>query len=658
MIASERHGRIWAQAWILFLLSSGTVFAQDSGRTEPSFDKLQELMNTPVIVAAGKPTTMRDSPGVITVMTREEIQDSGARDMIDVLRMVPGFDLGTDVQGVVGPSFRGIWGYEGKILMLWDGIEMNENLYGTTQLGNHYPVDQIQRIEIIRGPGSSIYGGWAEVAVIQITSLRASDVNGVGAGVAYGQGTKDTLRRLAHLVYGQVEPTSWGLMKVSLGAFGGSGQRTDHDEYRDTNGASFTHQGNWDLKPLFVNLGFSLGGFHARIIADHYRLTQRTQFGANLPYAFAQRNVINSVDARYNIQLSEGLTLTPYVSRQEEKPWSSPDQVSSGWFPTGAVSRRDKAGFSASWDPRPDVNLLGGFEYQRDHGWIGVAADPARVGEEHGDYWNRAAYAQFMFTSSPFTFTAGLRSEQHKVAGSASAPRLAFTYADDHWHFKALYSRAFRSPSIENIGQALPGEQLTHETTRTTELEVGRNLGEGILTLNLFDTQIHHPFLYLRGYYQNTDSTGSRGAELEYKLRSAWGYLNCNVATYTARNKAPLLAVPGQEGYFLGAPRLKLATAMGLDLGRGWRCGPSLIYLGRRYGYDWAPERAVSDYRLFKPDLLVNASVNYTHDRWTGSLTVFDLLNRRPGFIQPYQGQQNPLPGPTREIVLKVQYGF
>jgi hypothetical protein len=97
---------------------------------------------------------------------------------------------------------------------------------------------------------------------------------------------------------------------------------------------------------------------------------------------------------------------------------------------------------------------------------------------------------------------------------------------------------------------------------------------------------------------------------------------------------------------------------MGVDLGRGWRCGPSLIYLGQRYGFDWIPERATSDYKVFDPTLLLNASVNYTKDSFTGSLSVFDLLNRHPGYIQPYQGWQNPLPSPTREIVLKLRYGF
>ena len=82
--------------------------------------------------------------------------------------MVPGFHFGVDVTNVVGVGVRGNWGHEGKVLMLIDGMEMNENLFSTLQFGQHYNLQNIEKIEIIRGPGSSIYGGFAELGVINI----------------------------------------------------------------------------------------------------------------------------------------------------------------------------------------------------------------------------------------------------------------------------------------------------------------------------------------------------------------------------------------------------------------------------------------------------------------------------------------------------------
>lgn len=105
---------------------------------------LEALLELPVVEVAGEvPLSAREAPGVVSVVSREEILDAGAGDLIDVLRLVPGFFFGVDVQGMTGVGFRGNWGHEGKILLLIDGQELNELDYGTLQFGNRFPVDQI-----------------------------------------------------------------------------------------------------------------------------------------------------------------------------------------------------------------------------------------------------------------------------------------------------------------------------------------------------------------------------------------------------------------------------------------------------------------------------------------------------------------------------------
>ena len=66
---------------------------------------LQRMLNKNVSVSQN--LTTRETPGIISVVTAEEIQNSGARDMIDVLRLVPGFDVAQDLQFVMGLSLRG-----------------------------------------------------------------------------------------------------------------------------------------------------------------------------------------------------------------------------------------------------------------------------------------------------------------------------------------------------------------------------------------------------------------------------------------------------------------------------------------------------------------------------------------------------------------------
>src|SRR5687767_3329264 len=144
---------------------------------------LQKMLNKNVSVSAQK-LTSRETPGIVSVVTAEEIQNSGARDVIDVLRLVPGFDVAQDLQFVMGLNLRGNWANEGKVLVLMDGQPFNDLLYQSVAVGNHFPIDAIERIEIIRGPGSAQYGGSAEYGVVNIITKAASSLNGIEIGRA------------------------------------------------------------------------------------------------------------------------------------------------------------------------------------------------------------------------------------------------------------------------------------------------------------------------------------------------------------------------------------------------------------------------------------------------------------------------------------------
>src|SRR4051812_37797540 len=179
---------------------------------------IEDLLNPQVKVASKTPLTMRDAPGIISVVQRDEIVRSGARDLMDILQLVPGFSFGVDVEGVVDVGFRGLWGHEGKVLFLLDGQELNETLYSTMQLGMHIPASHIERVEIIRGPGSAIYGGYAELAVINITSRDAQNLSGPSADVYYGQMEHGLGRFMASASYGEEFKQAPGL-GVSLQTF-------------------------------------------------------------------------------------------------------------------------------------------------------------------------------------------------------------------------------------------------------------------------------------------------------------------------------------------------------------------------------------------------------------------------------------------------------
>ena len=111
---------MWLLICILFPRPAHAQMADPMHHDSLSFFEmsLEDLMKVEVTVASKKALTTRESPGIVTLITEEEIRNSGAQDLIDILKMVPGFDFGVDVEGVVDVAVRGNWahGREGVII--------------------------------------------------------------------------------------------------------------------------------------------------------------------------------------------------------------------------------------------------------------------------------------------------------------------------------------------------------------------------------------------------------------------------------------------------------------------------------------------------------------------------------------------------------------
>ena len=183
---------------ILFLLCllisglSANIFAQNSGIVVDS-TKIEDLLDTnletllamKISVSTIEEKSIRETASIISIVTAEDIKRIGARDLIDVLQLVPGFEFGSDVGNYTGLGLRGIWASEGKISVYVDGHEMNDLLYGNVPFGNHFPIESIKQIEIIRGPGSAMYGGSSQLGVIKIQTY-AGDLTGISVAAKIG----------------------------------------------------------------------------------------------------------------------------------------------------------------------------------------------------------------------------------------------------------------------------------------------------------------------------------------------------------------------------------------------------------------------------------------------------------------------------------------
>lgn len=627
---------------------------------------LEELLSVPITVASRQGRSVRESPGVVTLVTREEIINSGARDMIDVLRLVPGFDFGVDVAGVVGVGFRGNWGHEGKVLLLWDGIPMNETLYSTTQFGNHYPVDSIERIEIVRGPGSAIYGGYAELAVINVVTRGADDLKGAEVMARGATMTDNTIGQA-------IGSASWAGryqngLALSLSGNGGIGNRSN-GTYRDFNGGSYPMANENFLDARFLDVGASFKRLAGRLVYDGYDNGGRDAYSDASTVRVHQYFSSLNGDLQYAAEISPKLTITPRITLLHQEPWLTP---SVGALYYHKIVERNSASTTASFDATPELNVLAGVEgYQEVASLVGpanVGLNADFAGKRSVNYRNGAAYSQVLWNSSIVNVAVGARFERHSAFGNSFVPRAALTRVFGRYHLKLLFADSFRAPSIENINI---NPAIKPERTRVFEAEGGVRLSDKLfLSANAFDISIKDPIVYAvltsanEGYF-NFDRTGTTGGELDLHAKFTGGYLNGSVsfATPAGKNSVDLYKVPGHGDYTLGFPHWKLALNGAYAIVHGITVSPSAVVFGERYGYVEGDGTNTSTgiSKKLDPTLLLNVFVN-TSDlllpRLSVGAGVYNILGTRDVFLQPYNGGHGPLPGASREVVGRVSYGF
>jgi outer membrane receptor for ferrienterochelin and colicins len=180
-----------------FLCASVLCVASTRGRESQqpdlsgmSIEDLAKLKVDAVYGASKFLQNVADSPASVTVVTAEQIQKYGYRTLADVLRTLPGFyviyDRNYTYVGVRGISRPG--DYNARILFLLDGHRVNDDIYDGAYVGTEFPVnvDLMERIEIIKGPNSSVYGTGAFVAVINVITKRGRDLGGVEVSAAAG----------------------------------------------------------------------------------------------------------------------------------------------------------------------------------------------------------------------------------------------------------------------------------------------------------------------------------------------------------------------------------------------------------------------------------------------------------------------------------------
>jgi outer membrane receptor for ferrienterochelin and colicin len=634
---------------LLFIVS--TSYGQvDTTYTSATSD-VKELLRLAALKSKDESTTVatqvelpiREVPSIVSVLTEDDIVRSGARDLRELLSLLPGFDFATDVQNITGMGVRGLWGHEGKVLVLLDGNTMNETSYGTFSFSHHIFLGNIKRIEVIRGPGSAIYGGIGGLCVINITSKNYSETNTGGRiSQSFGLSQNQLSRQMMQFGFGKQWDNGFAFNTTGTISQANLSNRVladtlNYADSSDVNTNQFGFQASY--KKLSVSM-----------LYDGHKVDYVEGPG---------RSVFNGWYAQINYQwrISEKLILLPTLKLKIQQPWDLENVGGKDGSILNTTNHRNLVGTKLLYEPNERFSLVSGIEYYIDDAIRDNSTQFFANGEHSIRFNNLALYAQAIYKTKWLNVTVGFRADDHNYFGSAFVPRLGITHAGKHWHAKLLYTNAFKAPTIINLDI---NNDIRPERLSSSELEIGFQPKEGItLTGNFFYTQINKPILYfnpsgLRNNYLNGEQIGTAGFELSATIKKGWGRVNANYSFYQmANSKVAYFEVPNQLA-LLGFPQHKIAVQAFVILSENISTTLTALLQGSKYHVN-------KDGSIATIEAITSMNLLFTHTHFlypslTFTAGVYNLFDQTLWAVQPYNDNKNPLPGVGREFSLSIHY--
>jgi iron complex outermembrane receptor protein len=693
---------------VLVWLLMNTALVLPLGATELESDDawLAEEDFPEVSIATGSGLPLSRTPAVASVITADDIEAMGATDIDTVLETVPGVHLARSTQGDT-PLYviRGInLGFNPQVLMLINGVPITTVYTGNRGSGwGGLPIQHVARIEVIRGPGSALYGADAFAGVINVITKTASEIGGSEVGLKIGSfHTQD-----AWFMHGG----SWGAAQVAtflrLGRTEGHRRTVEADA-----------QTGWDavlggspvsLAPGPVNHGRQLIDGHVDLSLDAWRLRMayraRDRVGAGSGVASAldpngssmSQNV--SADLSYEqAQVAPDLGVKVQASVMHYKELSSLTLFPAGFqgfdgnaFQDGLIGspakweRNVRLGTTLTYTGWIDHRVMLGLGADRQSLYkatdrknfnvdfsrigLGSTADVADVTEAltfirpHART-NKHLYVQDEWrVAKDWTLTSGVRHDETSDFGSSVNPRLALVWdATYNVTAKLLYGSAYRAPSfVELYSQNNPvvegNPNLKPEKIRTLEAAITwQPDGRWQLSGNVFHYAMRNLIRQIDRRYENIGRQNGQGLEIEasYRASPRW-MLKGNYSLQRSVDKA-------SDRDAANAPKHQLHASSDWRWPDGWSAQAQLNWISERPRVAEDDRDPLEGYETL--DLTLRKSKGLRG--WDMALSVhnvFDADVREPtpydrSLTQPFVSIPNDFPQAGRSVSLQATYRF
>ena len=487
------------------------------------------------------------APASISIVTADEIKKWGYRTFSDILNSLKGFYTTTDRNyGYVGTRGFGLpTDYNTRLLLLIDGQRYNDSLFESFYINEDFPVDvdMIERVEVVRGPSSSLYGTSAFFGVINVITKRGRDQAGANVKASYG--SLESYK--TSLSYGK--RFSNDLEVFLSGSFYNSqgNSRFFSKEFNNptNNNGIYNHNDGEDSKRLLGKLSY--GDFTVEgTWVERVKEIPTASFGTifNDPRALTNDQAA-SIYLNYNHTFDNQLNLQARLSYNSYRysgifPFRSSNSGDSNDSFINTDSHRGqwwRAGMELSKVLFDQHRVTIGAEFQNnfDQNLTNYSIDQKGITDllaRGNDSYRWALFAQDEYSiTDQLTFNAGVRYDFYSIFGDTINPRLALIY--NPWKktsVKLLYGTAFRTPSEfeRNSPSVIPtkNNQLQPEKLDTSEIILEHYFNDSLRgELNFFHTEVNGIISSGQtnsgqAQYQNVDNAASNGVEVQ--LEDSW----------------------------------------------------------------------------------------------------------------------------------------
>ncbi len=436
-----RHHRRWQQG-VLAGATVCTVFcsALGAGQDLANLD-LEDLLKTDITITSvsNKEESLGRAAAAVTVLTAEEIRHAGVRNLPDALRLVPGLYVAQIDGGGWAVSARGIADrYNNKMLVLRDGRSVYSPLFAGVYWDLQDTVlEDIERIEVIKGPGGTIWGANAVNGVINIVTKKAGDTPGIliTAGGGSFEKAHGGLRWGTRAGPGALRVFGQG--EAFAPTVDNDGERRD-DARRAYRGGFRYDQGSGDDRLMVQGEGFNQPAH------TFYRFPAAVAGGYTIePDHFNSRGGHALIEAHKSLAERNRLGARLYYDRAERTQ-------------SFLGSAFDTVDVQAQHDVETDRNALlwgAGFRWWRERNTTSVVANLGDPAHTHRTY-NAFLQDELKIVPERFSITAGSKFEWNDFTGTEIQPRVntVVSLNDRHALWGAV-SRAVRTPSqVETTG--------------------------------------------------------------------------------------------------------------------------------------------------------------------------------------------------------------